>query len=84
MSEMFPFVTWMDLEVIVSSEISQSEIRHIPYDSYMWNLKTKQQKQQSQAQRTDWWMQRWGMGEMGEGSINLFKNKQKAQLYICH
>ena len=35
-----PFVeTWMQLEIIILSEISQKE-REIPYDiSYMWNLK---------------------------------------------
>ena len=35
-----PFaVTWMDLEMIIQSEVSQTE-RQISYDiAYMWNLK---------------------------------------------
>ena len=35
-----PFAaTWMDLEIIILSEVSQTE-RQIPYDTtYMWNLK---------------------------------------------
>ena len=34
-----PFAeTWMDLEIIITSEVSQ---RQIPYDiTYIWNLKT--------------------------------------------
>ena len=32
-------VTWMDLEIIILSEVTQVE-RQIPYDiTYMWNLK---------------------------------------------
>ena len=31
--------TWMDLEIVILSEVSQTE-RQIPYDiTYMWNLK---------------------------------------------
>ena len=31
--------TWMDLEIIILSEVSQRE-KEIPYDiTYMWNLK---------------------------------------------
>ena len=39
-----PFVTtWMDLEGIMLSEISQTEKDKIPYDfTYVWNPKTKQ------------------------------------------
>ena len=39
-SEIMPFaVTSMDLEIIILSEVSQTE-RQIPYDiTYMWNLK---------------------------------------------
>ena len=35
-----PFAaTWMDLEIIILSEVSQTE-KDIPYDiTYMWNLK---------------------------------------------
>ena len=37
-NEIMPFeATWMDLEIIILSEVSQ---RQIPYDiAYMWNLK---------------------------------------------
>ena len=40
-NEILPFVaTWMDLEAIMLSEISQTE-RHILCDiTYIWNLKT--------------------------------------------
>ena len=32
--------TWMDLEIIILSEISQTEKRQTPYDiTYMWNLR---------------------------------------------
>ena len=36
-----PFAaTWMDLEIIKLSEVSQKEERYIPSDiTYMWNLK---------------------------------------------
>ena len=35
-----PFAaTWMDLEIIIVSEVSQTEKDKIPYDiTYMWNL----------------------------------------------
>ena len=31
--------TWMQLEIIILSEISQKEKKQIPYIIYMWNLK---------------------------------------------
>ena len=39
-NEIFPFAaTWMDLEIIILSEISQKE-KQILYDiTYIWNLK---------------------------------------------
>ena len=39
-NEIMPFATtWMDLEIVIPSEISQIE-RQISYDiTYMWNLK---------------------------------------------
>ena len=38
-NDVMPFAeTWMDLEIIIPSEVSQ---RQIPYDiTYIWNLKT--------------------------------------------
>ena len=41
-NELMPFVsTWMDLEIIILSEVSQTE-RQISYEiTYMWNLKKK-------------------------------------------
>ena len=41
-NEIRPFAaTWMDLEIIILSEVSQTE-RQISYDiTYMWNLKQK-------------------------------------------
>ena len=40
MNEIMPFAaTWMNLEIIILSEVSQKE-RQIPYDiTYMWNMK---------------------------------------------
>ena len=40
-NEIMPFAaTWMDLEIIILSEVSQKE-RQIPYDiAHMWNLKS--------------------------------------------
>ena len=39
-NKIMPFATiWMDLEIIILSEVSQTE-RQISYDiTYMWNLK---------------------------------------------
>ena len=39
-NEIMPFAeTWMDLEIIILSELSQKE-KEIPYDTtYMWNIK---------------------------------------------
>ena len=49
--------TWMDLEDIVLSEISQTEKDILCYLTYIWNLK----KQNSQKQRVEWWLP--GAGE---------------------
>ena len=40
-NEMMPFAaTWMDLEIIILSEVKSDRGRQIPYDiTYMWNLK---------------------------------------------
>ena len=55
--------TWMDLETVIMSEISQTEIS---YDTpYMWNLKddtnqhTYKTKTDSQTQRTVMLLPRW-------------------------
>ena len=46
-NEILPFVTtWMDLEGIILSEISQTEKEKKMYDfSYLWNLKIKTNEQ---------------------------------------
>ena len=38
-------VSWMDLRIIIPSEVSQTEKDKISYDiAYMWNLKKKKKK----------------------------------------
>ena len=39
-NEIMPFpATWMDLEIVTLSEVSQTEKRQTPYDvAYTWNL----------------------------------------------
>ena len=39
-NDMMPFAaTWMELETLILSELSQKEKRQIPYDiTYIWNL----------------------------------------------
>ena len=50
-NDILPFATtWMDLEGIMLSEISQTEIVKVSHDlTYMWNLKTNKQIKQSQT-----------------------------------
>ena len=58
-NEIMPFAaTWMDLEIIILTEINQKE--KVPYDiTYMWNLKydtnepITETKTDSQIKRTD-------------------------------
>ena len=39
-NEIMPFAaTWMDLEIIILSEVSQTEKDKYQYITYMWNLK---------------------------------------------
>ena len=40
-NEVMPFAaTWMQLEIIILSEVKSERERQIPYDiTYMWNLK---------------------------------------------
>ena len=70
-----PFVaTWMDLEVIILSEVKSGRERQISHDvSYMWNLKKKmikmnlftKQKQTHRLQKQTYGYQRGKVG--GEG-----------------
>ena len=45
--KMMPFAaTWLDLEIIILSEVSQTEKDKYTYDiTYMWNLKSKQRNE---------------------------------------
>ena len=39
-NEIMPFVaTWMDLEIILLSEVKSERERQIPYIIYMWSIK---------------------------------------------
>ena len=64
-----PFAaTWMDLEIIILSKVSQKE-KDILYDTtYMWNLKYDTNeliyKTETDSQRTDLWLLR-GRGSGG-------------------
>ena len=68
-----PFAaTWMDLEIIMLSEVSQTE-RQVSYDiTYMWNLKYDtneviyKTETDSQTQKTNLWLPK---GKGGEGYI---------------
>ena len=42
-NEIMPFAaTWMDLEIIILSKVSQTELRQIIYEiTFMWNPKNK-------------------------------------------
>ena len=45
--------TWMDLEIIILSEVSQRE-KEIPYDiTYMWNLKNNNTNELTYKTETD-------------------------------
>ena len=80
-----PFaVTCMDLEIIILSEVSQTE-RQISYTiSYMWNLKYDTNeliyKTDSQTQKTNLWLpkEKWG-GERDELGVW----DQQIQTAIC-
>ena len=68
--------TWMDLEIIILSEVRQ---RQIPHDiPYTWNLKYEtneliyKTETDSQTQRTDLWLPRVrGVREGWIGSLGL-------------
>ena len=52
-NEILPFATWMDLEGIMLSEISQTE-RQILFDvTYMWNLKKMQHTSEQNRKAAD-------------------------------
>ena len=50
-NEIMPFAaTWMQLEIIILSEVSQTEKSQIPCNfMYMWNLKSKTKEQIKQS-----------------------------------
>ena len=65
-NDIMPFAaTWMQLEILILSQVSQKEKRQIPYDiTYIWNLKygtnetIYKTESDSQTQRTDLWLPR--------------------------
>ena len=72
-NKILPFTaTWMNLEGIMPSEISQTEKMTCGL-TYMQNLKSKtneQRKQNPQIQKTNRWLlgdRGWRMGEISEG-----------------
>ena len=67
--------TWLDLEIMIVSEVSQKEKDHI---TYMWNIKydtdelIQETEIDSQTQRADLWLPRErGAGEDWIGSLGL-------------
>ena len=72
-----PFAaTWMDLEIIILSEVKSERERQIPYDiAYMWNLiydTNEYSTKQKHSQRTDLWLPSGrGLGEGRIGSLGL-------------
>ena len=64
-NEIMPLaVTWMDLEIIILSEVSQKEKDKLPYDiTYMWNLKYDTNELIYETE-TDLWLPR-GRGSGG-------------------
>ena len=88
-NEILPFAsTWMDLEIIILSEISQTE-RQMPHDiTYMWNLKYDtneliyKTETDPQTQRTDedGSQEEGGVGEGWIGSLGL----ADTMLYIAY
>ena len=73
-----PFVaTWMDLEIIILSEVSQTE-RQISYDiTYMWNLKNDTNEliykieTDSQTSKTYSWLPK-GKGDRGRDKLGVW------------
>ena len=56
-NEIMPFVaTWMDLDIIIASEVKSGRERRISYDiAYMWNLIYKTETH-SETLRTNLWL----------------------------
>ena len=74
-NKIMPFAaTWIELEILILSEVSQKE-RQIPYDiTYMWNVKQDtsnfyNRETYPKTQRTNLWGG--GEGEGWSGSLEL-------------
>ena len=70
-NEIMPFAaTWIDLEIIILSEISQTKANTY-YITYMWNLNfkndTNETETDSQTSKTNLWLTK---GKRGRGGIN--------------
>ena len=80
-NEIMPFAaTWMDLEIVITSEVSQTE-GQIPYDiTYMWNLKqtvqmnlfTKQKQNHSCRKQSYGYPKGTGGGISWETGIDIY------------
>lgn len=55
MNEILPFTTWVDLESIILSEISQKQKEQLHHLNYMWNLKKLNTQKQSRMVVELWW-----------------------------
>ena len=68
--------TWMDLEIVILSEVCQTENDKYHDITYMWNLKKWYKRTinkieiQSQMQKTNFWFLK---GKAGEGQIGRLK-----------
>ena len=84
-----PFAaTWMDLEIIIWSEVSQTEKDIYHMTSLMWNLKKNDTNEliykteiDSQAQKTNLWLPK-GKGGVGRGINHKFGINIYTLLYI--
>ena len=67
----FAAATWMQLEIIILSKVSQKEKDKYHDTSYTWNLKYDtnepiyETETESETQRRDWWLPRGK--QVGEG-----------------
>ena len=76
--------TWMDLEIIILSKVSQKE-EDIPYHTtYMWNLKYDtnefiyKTENDSQIQRTDLWLPKL---EAGRDGLGIWDQQMQTSIY---